>query len=596
MRLFIWERITNLHMCTKHKHTYNFDDIKFIIWDLDNTFWNGTLSEGGIISCIPMNIALLRRSVDCGIINSICSKNIEDEALEWLSTMQVADYFIWPSINWEAKGSRLKKLIEKLGFRAENTLFIDDSLMNQCEAQYYLPGILTAGPNIIPLLYDYYLKRIPFDKSHRKLAMYKSIECREKAKEQDNDNISFLFQSNIIVEIHDDCIAVEDRIHELIIKTNQLNYTKRRLSRNDLRELLNSEDVYNGYVTAKDKYVDYGIIGFFSLKEGLCLHFLFSCRVIGLGVEDWVYHKLNKPYIEIEGPVVHPIGDSLISPQWINQGKCIWNSKLDLCMKGNILFKGPCDIQALSSYFSLKNEIHEFSYISSEKNITIEHHNHSVNYLQFPLLSCTEREYLLKEFPFNDVFMFDTRLFSDDTEMVFLSTMPETCLGVYQNRKFGYKFAWGEWNRPLTDVCRHEEYVINTKSNYGNTISLDWLAKFSKEWEYIGRISPDEYIQNLKRLFELVNAKCIVCLLLGSEIPYSRTTSEVFINMHVEHKLLNDRIREYAKENSRLKLIDFTEFIDSCDDYLDNINHFQRRVYYKAAKIAKIILTQHTFN
>ena len=28
---------------------YQFEKIKLIIWDLDDTFWKGTLSEGGVI-------------------------------------------------------------------------------------------------------------------------------------------------------------------------------------------------------------------------------------------------------------------------------------------------------------------------------------------------------------------------------------------------------------------------------------------------------------------------------------------------------------------------------------------------------------------
>ena len=48
--------------------------IKLVIWDLDETFWKGTLSEGSVV--VPdENAQLVKDLTDCGIINSISSKN-----------------------------------------------------------------------------------------------------------------------------------------------------------------------------------------------------------------------------------------------------------------------------------------------------------------------------------------------------------------------------------------------------------------------------------------------------------------------------------------------------------------------------------------
>jgi predicted enzyme involved in methoxymalonyl-ACP biosynthesis len=57
----------------------NFEKIKLVIWDLDNTLWSGTISEGEI-QPIEKNIELIISLTDCGIINSICSKNTFDVA------------------------------------------------------------------------------------------------------------------------------------------------------------------------------------------------------------------------------------------------------------------------------------------------------------------------------------------------------------------------------------------------------------------------------------------------------------------------------------------------------------------------------------
>lgn len=49
--------------------------IKLIILDMDNTFWDGIFTEGGI-QPIERNIQFLKDLADAGIVNSICSKII----------------------------------------------------------------------------------------------------------------------------------------------------------------------------------------------------------------------------------------------------------------------------------------------------------------------------------------------------------------------------------------------------------------------------------------------------------------------------------------------------------------------------------------
>lgn len=52
----------------------DFQKIKIVIWDLDETFWKGTFSEENIIA-IPENIQLVKDLTDMGIVNAVCSKN-----------------------------------------------------------------------------------------------------------------------------------------------------------------------------------------------------------------------------------------------------------------------------------------------------------------------------------------------------------------------------------------------------------------------------------------------------------------------------------------------------------------------------------------
>ena len=116
----------------------NLKNIKLVIWDLDDTFWKGTLSEGEIESN-QKNIDAVKLLINKGIMNSICSKNDYEEVKNILKNKdKIWDIFVFPSIDWTPKGQRIKTIIQDMGLRAVNVLFIDDNINNLNEAKYYL--------------------------------------------------------------------------------------------------------------------------------------------------------------------------------------------------------------------------------------------------------------------------------------------------------------------------------------------------------------------------------------------------------------------------------------------------------------------------
>ena len=118
---------------------YQFEKVKLIIWDLDDTFWQGTLAEGG--ATIPEeNKVLLRRLTDIGIVNSICSKNDWEQVKVELKRQEMLEYFVFPSVNWEAKGNRVKQLIADMQLRPPNVIFLDDNPSNREEVRYFCPA------------------------------------------------------------------------------------------------------------------------------------------------------------------------------------------------------------------------------------------------------------------------------------------------------------------------------------------------------------------------------------------------------------------------------------------------------------------------
>ena len=568
----------------------DFSKIKLVIWDLDDTFWSGTLSEGGVTP-IARNLELIRSLTDIGVVNAVCSKNNRETAEAQLQAYDVLDYFVFNSINWEPKGQRISAIIKDMGLRATNTLFIDDNTQNLNEASFYEPQLMVGTPEDIGALYQYVKNQPAKDPNHNRLKQYKVLEEKRNAREQYSDNRDFLYSTQTKVVIHKDCMTVIDRIYELIQRTNQLNYTKNRCSMEELKDCINNSDCECGYVTVSDRFGDYGIVGFYALQHAHLEHFLFSCRTIGQGVEQYVYAALGYPSLDVVGEVVNAVTNAPM-PDWINREDTVDLQRKDdrvYSTGKKILIKGACDLDIMASFLSSPSIITEFAYVG-EKHNRIEHHNHSVNILQWHSINQTEKDVLLQDLPFNDVNMFDTHLFDEDIALVIISTQIEPNLGIYKSKKNGQRIAFGEWCYPLTDPDNWEGYINDTIPNYGNEFTKEWLVRFAEEWEFEGQITLDEYEANIRKLLTLINKEAKICLLLGSEIPFEANNQKAYVNRHLVYQSYNERFRKLSEEEPRILILDFSKFIHGQEDFLDNINHYQRRIYYEASQEARKLI------
>ncbi|HVZ90694.1 MAG TPA: hypothetical protein VG843_03505 [Rhizomicrobium sp.] len=333
--------------------------VKLVIWDLDETFWRGALAEEGMTP-EPRNAEIVIELSRRGIINSICSKNDFERAKAKLEELGVWDYFVFPAISFNPKGKAVAEMIETAALRAENVLFIDDNPSNCEEVKYYNPGIMACHPNeALPRLLDHpHLKGKP-DPELTRLKQYRLLQ--RKAEDRAASVVSnedFLRACNIRISIDHDVEANFDRVVELINRTNQLNYTKKRLESEEtvaeFRELLNTFTYTAGCVRARDDYGDYGLIGFFLLKSRArsrrLVHFVFSCRTMNMGIEQYVYEMLGRPEIDIAAPVSYGL-ETHKEIDWIavEDGS---GGAADSTPTGKLVLVGGCDLLQLASFCS----------------------------------------------------------------------------------------------------------------------------------------------------------------------------------------------------------------------------------------------------
>lgn len=202
-----------------------------------------------------------------GTISSICSKNDHATVEQILKQYGIWDYFILPSIDWSPKGPRLKQLVEDIQLRPETILFIDDNASNRAEAVAHVPGLQVADEGIIPAILSNELFKGKDDSGLTRMKQYQLLQ-RRKTDERTHgaDNKAFLRSSHIRVAVEPNIKAHFDRAIELINRTNQLNFTKQRLSddsataEESLLRLANRYTNQAGLVRVSDDYSDYRLL------------------------------------------------------------------------------------------------------------------------------------------------------------------------------------------------------------------------------------------------------------------------------------------------------------------------------------------------
>lgn len=277
--------------------------IKCIIWDLDETLWDGTLVENEGLEPRTAITDLIPELDRKGVINSICSKNHFGDASEVLKDLGLWGYFVFPVIEFAPKGQQIEMIIDHLQLRPDNVLFIDDNPGNRNEAQYYCPNLMVADPNE-PGFVEVLKGIVQSTEGSSRLERYKLLETKTSAKQAFSDNSQFLHDSDIRVCIirNPADLTFKQRIIELGNRTNQLNFTTSRFPDDASFEQAFEQQVTknHGVIFVYDKYGDYGLVGFYAFDEDGSKrhleHCFFSCRILNMGVEQAVYQFLRQRY------------------------------------------------------------------------------------------------------------------------------------------------------------------------------------------------------------------------------------------------------------------------------------------------------------
>jgi FkbH-like protein len=265
--------------------------IKCVVWDLDDTLWDGVLLEGGAARPVPACLHAIRTLDERGILHSIASRNDPDAALGRLRELGLDDYFLHPQIGWNAKSESIRAVARELNLGLDAFAFVDDQAFERAEVASALPDVLCLDPKDVGAMLEMpeLSPRHVSAEARARRRMYQGDLLRRRAEESHaGASEEFLRSIDMRLRIWPASEADLRRAEELTLRTHQLNTTGYAYSYEELDQLRASPDHLVLLAALEDRFGSYGTIGLAVIERDVAVWtlklLLMSCRVMSRGI------------------------------------------------------------------------------------------------------------------------------------------------------------------------------------------------------------------------------------------------------------------------------------------------------------------------
>jgi FkbH-like protein len=277
--------------------------IKCVVWDLDNTLWEGVLVEDGAARLrLKPGVENVIQALDQrGILHSIASKNNPQDALQVVKKFELDQYFLCPQISWQPKSQGIKAIAEQLNIGMDSMLFIDDSEFELGEVKAVCPEVQLLNAEHYRSLPERDECQVPVTAESRERRKLYRVEADRQTVAQSfsNDYMAFLRHCQIRLTVRPMTEENLERVHELTQRTNQMNFSGNRYDREVLRKLLANPHQDTFVLSCEDRFGSYGVVGFSIVdrREPCMTDLMFSCRIQSKRVEHAFLASVIRRYI-----------------------------------------------------------------------------------------------------------------------------------------------------------------------------------------------------------------------------------------------------------------------------------------------------------
>jgi methoxymalonate biosynthesis protein len=274
--------------------------IKCVIWDIDNTLLDGVYLESADKppAADPVLAGVLTELAGRGILQALASRNPPDAAA-YVRAVTGAD-FAAVECGWESKAAAIGRIAAALDIAAVAIAFVDDDMLERAEVAAALPDVLVLTPEDAAEAGDWPQFRPPVvtAEARRRGQLYADRGRRQAAASAfGSSRDDFLRHVGTRITIGPATAADLPRLHELSVRTHQLNSRGEPVTEAELAGLLGSAEHQVATLRLADDFGDDGLVGAAILAGNgvgqppvsvvmTAPLVMMSCRALGRGALD----------------------------------------------------------------------------------------------------------------------------------------------------------------------------------------------------------------------------------------------------------------------------------------------------------------------
>ena len=238
--------------------------IKCVIWDIDNTLLHGVYLESGERppEADPQLVAVLHELAGRGILNALASRN-PPAAADYVQKLTGAD-FAAIECGWGSKADAVGRIAAGLSLAPDALAFVDDDMIDRAEVAAAFPDVLVLTPEDAAEAPDWpqFSPAVITAEARRRGQMYAERRRRQaEAAAFGGSRDEFVRHVGTRVTIAPAEPADLPRLHELSVRTHQLNSAGEPVSQDELARHLAAPGDAVVRVTLADDFGDDGLVG-----------------------------------------------------------------------------------------------------------------------------------------------------------------------------------------------------------------------------------------------------------------------------------------------------------------------------------------------
>ncbi len=238
--------------------------IKCVVWDIDNTLLDGVYLEAGgqPPPADPALVGVLRELAGRGILQAVASRNPPAAAdyVQRLAGLELAA----AECGWDPKPDAIGRIAADLGVPPDAMAFIDDDMVERAEVAAALPAVLVLTPEDAAEApsWPQFSPPVVTAEARRRGQLYAERRRRETAASAfGGSRAEFLRRVGTRVTIAPAGAPDVPRLHELSVRTHQLNSAGQPLAEAELAGLLSAPGQRVITVRLADDFGDDGLVG-----------------------------------------------------------------------------------------------------------------------------------------------------------------------------------------------------------------------------------------------------------------------------------------------------------------------------------------------